>query len=336
MIDWIARAFDAIHQWLFEQWLAPLLFNWDMAIYTEDAFVGLQWLLAGVLQLLVMILILLPLERWRALEEIKDKAAVRVDMLYTLISRLGIFRLGLYFLVDPLWDELWSAWVVADWPKWQLDQNVAQLIGLQTFPAWGSFLLYLLVFDLVDYLIHRAQHQCRPWWALHATHHSQRQMTVFSDSRNHLLDDLLRDVIIANLGQLIGVGPEQFLAVVLAAQLVENLSHINSKLPFGWLGERLVVSPRFHRLHHAMELGHEAQGKGTLGGCNFAVLFPCWDILFGTASFDDRYHPTGIRDQRSEEGAVDYGHGYWDQQRKGLQRLWACVGPAAFQTKNKS
>jgi sterol desaturase/sphingolipid hydroxylase (fatty acid hydroxylase superfamily) len=39
-------------------------------------------------------------------------------------------------------------------------------------------------------------HQFEWWWRLHSLHHAQRQMTMWSDNRNHLLDDLLRDVIV--------------------------------------------------------------------------------------------------------------------------------------------
>jgi sterol desaturase/sphingolipid hydroxylase (fatty acid hydroxylase superfamily) len=76
--------------------------------------------------------------------------------------------------------------------------------------------------------------------------------------------------------------------------------------------QRLLVSPRYHRLHHRIGLGHESAGQGSLGGHNFAVLFPLWDLLFGTARFDGRYEPTGIRDQLPD--GRDYGRGFWAQQ----------------------
>jgi sterol desaturase/sphingolipid hydroxylase (fatty acid hydroxylase superfamily) len=66
----------------------------------------------------------------------------------------------------------------------------------------------------------------------------------------------------------------------------------------------VLVSPQYHRLHHRIGLGHESAGQGSLGGHNFAVLFPVWDLLFGTARFDGRYEPTGIRDQLPEERAA--------------------------------
>lgn len=42
-------------------------------------------------------------------------------------------------------------------------------------------------------------------------------------------------------------------------------------------------------------------------------------MLFGTANFEVRYDPTGIRDQ--VEAGRDYGHGFWQQQWLGLLRL---------------
>ena len=104
-------------------------------------------------------------------------------------------------------------------------------------------------------------------------------------------------------------------------QLVESLSHANVRMDFGRLGSRLLVGPRFHRLHHSIGLGHEGDRPGTLGGHNFAVLFPVWDLLFGTARYDGLDHPTGIRDQLPEEGGRDYGRGFWAQQWLGLKRL---------------
>jgi sterol desaturase/sphingolipid hydroxylase (fatty acid hydroxylase superfamily) len=179
--------------------------------------------------------------------------------------------------------------------------------------------MYLLLFDAVDYAIHRGQHHFNWWWQLHALHHSQRQMTLWSDNRNHLLDDVLRDGIFVLVALAVGIAPGQFVAVVAATQLLESLSHANVKLSFGPLFGRLFVSPRFHRLHHALGLGHESAGAGSLGGHNFAVLFPVWDLLFRTARFDAVYKPTGIRDQLQGR---DYGQGFWAQQRLGLQRLF--------------
>ncbi|OYU42369.1 MAG: hypothetical protein CFE44_24375, partial [Burkholderiales bacterium PBB4] len=76
---------------------------------------------------------------------------------------------------------------------------------------------------------------------------------------------------------------------------------------------------RFHRLHHSIGIGHESHGRSTLGGHNFGVLLPWWDMLFGTADFTLKFEATGVRDQ--VEQGVDYGQGFWAQQWLGGLRL---------------
>jgi sterol desaturase/sphingolipid hydroxylase (fatty acid hydroxylase superfamily) len=128
---------------------------------------------------------------------------------------------------------------------------------------------------------------------------------------------------------MIGIAPSQFVAVVAITQLFENFQHANLRVSFGVWGEHFWVSPRFHRLHHAIGLGHESQPKqgdkpAVMGGHNFGVLLPWWDVMFGTANFDRRFEATGIRDQ-VEEGR-DYGKGFWSQQRLGMKRLMQSLG----------
>ncbi|AWI53783.1 fatty acid hydroxylase [Aquabacterium olei] len=318
----LGEAFGLLQQQLFEGMVQPLAFALGLGNVLEDAYDATGWMLVGVAQLLVMLLVLGPLQRWRPVERGPAGAQARVDVVYTLIHRLGLFRLALFFFVMPGLDGLFGFAAVHGLTGVQLDALMASWWPGVTDTAWAAFVAYLLVFDLLDYWIHRGQHRVERWWALHAVHHSQRRMTMWSDNRNHLLDDLLRDVLIALVARAVGVPPGQFVAVVACTQLIESLSHANVRLQFGWLGERLLVSPRFHRQHHAIGVGHEGEaGPGSLGGCNFAVLFPVWDIVFGTARFDGRFEATGIRDQLPEYGGRDYGKGFWSQQWLGLKRL---------------
>ncbi len=321
-LNFFTDAFGQAQLALFESAVQPLLFWAGMGNLLEDGYVATGWLLVGLLQILVMLAVLLPLQRWRPVEPVADKPAVRVDIAYTLIHRLGLFRVALFLTVDPLWDLLFAQWHQWGLSPWHLDAWLAPAWPGLTDTAWFGFLAYLVVFDFADYWLHRGQHRFNWWWALHSLHHSQRQMTMWSDNRNHLLDDLLRDSLLVLLAQVIGVAPGQFVAVVACTQLLESLSHANLRLWFGPVGERLLVSPRFHRLHHSIGLGHESAGNGTLGGHNFAVLFPLWDVLFRTANFELRYDPTGIRDQLPEAGGRDYGRGFWAQQRLGLLRMF--------------
>ncbi len=346
-MDLLLNAFDSAQRWLFETLVQPLAFWMGLGNRLEDAFDGTGWLLVGLLQLAVMLAVIGPLQRWRPVEPVSDRAAVRVDVLYTLIHRLGLFRLVLFFTLTPVLDDLIGWLRVAGLPTFHLDDLWP---GVTDVPL-VNLLLYLVVMDFCDYWLHRGQHQFEWWWRLHALHHSQRQMTMWSDNRNHLLDDLIRDVLLVTVAQLIGVAPGQFVAIVAFTQLSESLQHANLRLSFGRWGERLWISPRFHRVHHAIGIGHESPAKPSketmsaagpsqgakvpsggsedtpvpsvgavkLGGHNFGVLLPWWDMLFGTANFEERYDPTGVRDQ-VEQGR-DYGRGFWAQQWLGLKRL---------------
>lgn len=311
----LVNAFSQMQQWLFEQLIAPLMFHIGLGNRLEDGYLGTGWLLVGLIQVGIMLLIIAPLQRWRPVEPVLDKAAVRTDILYTLIHRLGLFRLAFFFTLEPLVEALFAWLRLVGVETWSVDALWPGVTDL----AWVSFLIYLVLLDFVNYWVHRGQHQFNWWWDLHALHHSQRQMTMWTDNRNHLLDDVLRDGIFALLALLLGAAPEQFVAVVAFTQLSENFQHANLKVWFGPIGERLWVSPRFHRLHHSIGIGHESDGPQTLGGHNFGVLLPWWDILFRTANFDLRYDQTGIRDQ-VEQGR-DYGDGFWSQQWLGLKRL---------------
>lgn len=310
-MQWFFDLFGQAQQWLFERLVQPALFELGMASILEDAFVATGWLMVGVVQLALMVSLMRLLERWRPVEPVRDRAAVRVDVVYTLIHRLGLVRVGLFFTLDPLWNDLIGWLRVEGMPTFQLD---ALWPGV-TDVALVSFAMYLLLFDFVDYLLHRGQHRWRWWWALHGLHHSQRQLTLWSDNRNHLLDDVIRDSALVIVGLLVGIAPAQFVAVVAFTQLLESLSHANVRLSYGPL-ERWVVSPRYHRWHHRTGDGEIDDGHGRPGGDNFSVLFPIWDRLFGTANFDRRYVPTGLPND-----GRDWGRGFWAQQWLGVKRL---------------
>ncbi|MDB5886772.1 MAG: hypothetical protein JWR74_2943 [Polaromonas sp.] len=318
MLDGLTGLFEAAQSGLFEALVQPALFAMGMGNLLEDGYGATAWFLMGVVQIVVLLAVVGPLQRWRPVEAMDspaDRASVRVDVLYTLIHRLGVFRLVLFFTLAPWFDTAFGALRTAGYGTFHLDQ----LWPGVTDQALASLLIYLVVFDFVGYWTHRGQHQIEWWWRLHALHHSQRQMTMWSDNRSHLLESLLDDAIMVVVAQLIGVAPEQFIVIVALTQLSESFQHANVRLWFGRVGERLWVSPRFHRLHHSIGLGHETNGPKTLGGHNFGVLLPCWDMLFGTANFEHRYDPTGIRDQVEQNR--QYGDGFWAQQWLGLKRL---------------
>jgi sterol desaturase/sphingolipid hydroxylase (fatty acid hydroxylase superfamily) len=179
------------------------------------------------------------------------------------------------------------------------------------------FLAYIVVIDFGEYWRHRLQHRLAWWWALHSLHHDQRQLTLWADDRNHLIDDVLAAMWSGTLALLIGVAPTEYPLVIIAFRLIESLSHSNVRLGFGGIGGLLVVGPQYHRLHHAVE--HARAPFDRTMGCNFAVILPVWDVIFGTRRRDKAYPPTGV----AGLGGSAIRCGYLRHQLEGLRRLGA-------------
>lgn len=320
MIEQLNSVFAAVQGWLFQSVVLPLMYLLGLGAWTEDAFNGTEWFMIGVIELALLYLLLRPLEAWIPVQPQLAPGARRIDFLYTCIHRLGIFTLAVFFVLNPLADALAEQLRLHGISPFNLERLWPGVTDLPLI----SFFVYLLVLDFFDYWYHRASHHFNWWWGLHSLHHSQRDLNLWSDNRNHLLDDFLRDAWMALVALAIGVEPGQYVLLVAASRMVQSLQHANVRLHFGALGERLLVSPRYHRQHHAIHASQAASADATFHGQNFAVLLPLWDIVFGTASFGRNFEATGVRDQLPppQGSARDYGRGFWAQQWLGLKRMW--------------
>jgi sterol desaturase/sphingolipid hydroxylase (fatty acid hydroxylase superfamily) len=303
--------FDLAAGWLQEHLLIPALYQFGLMNWEDVSYGWALFALYGVAQVAVTLAVCLPLERWRPVERWRDQSAVWVDVAYTLLSRVGVLPLVTYVM-------FYRAQVAVS--GWMTDRDIVPptleglfpiLLGQQVL----TFVLYAIILDFADYWRHRLSHMFRWWWSLHSLHHAQRQMTFWSDDRNHVLDDLIAFLWFGAVALLIGVPPLQFPLLVLVLRFLESLSHANVRLSFGWIGERLLVSPRFHRAHHGVLAVAQRS-------CNYGAVLPWWDILFRTADFSRGYVRTG--DPSGEEALAT---GTWiEQQKAGLRRLARSFG----------
>ena len=292
--------------WLHEHALLPLLFAVGGMEWEEMAYGWALFAVYGAAQVAATFAVCVPLERWRPVERWPDAGGVWVDVLYTLISRVGLLPLVTFVLFFQLQTGL-NGWLTDHgWVPPTLERLVPSLLGQPVL----TFLLYMAILDFSEYWRHRLSHRFRWWWALHSLHHAQRQMTFWSDDRNHLGDDIIGFAWFTFVALLIGVPPLQFPLLVLVLRLLESLSHANARVSFGWLGDRLLISPRFHRAHH----GVLAAGQRS---CNYGAVLPWWDMLLGTADFSRAYARTG---DPSGPEAMATGS-YVEQQWAGVQRM---------------
>ncbi len=307
MLDQVMDLLDRANGWVFGQAVEPALYALGLMDLADDAHQWQAFALLGLLQLVVAWAVCRPLEALWPVERWPNRAAVRTDIVYAIISRVGLLPLLAFVLLSGV-AGLWEAW---------LTEHELLLPTLEQLVPWlrehqlVTFCFYVIIIDFFEYWRHRAQHYFGWWWALHSIHHAQRQMTFWTDDRNHILDDVLAALWFGAVALLIGVPPAQFPLVILVLRLVESLSHANARLHFGRIGERVLVSPRFHRVHH----GELSAGQA---GTNYAVLLPVWDWMFGTADFRrDRFPGTGD----PEAGAVLERGGWLAQQGAGLRRM---------------
>jgi sterol desaturase/sphingolipid hydroxylase (fatty acid hydroxylase superfamily) len=311
MFEYVTEAFETMVGVTYASVVEPLLYALGGMSWAERAFDATGFFVGGLAQVIAIVLICWPLEKLAPAQSIRDSRNVRTDVIYTLLNKLGLlplFTFGvLLALVTPL-----DAWLrFHGYNPWSLEDLFP---GLFAAPAI-NLLLYVLILDFAEYWRHRLQHRVHWWWQLHAMHHAQRDMTFWTDDRNHLLDEILAGLWLAVIALAIGIPPQQFPIALFITKFIESLSHANVRWNFGWL-KYLVVSPQFHRVHHAIGIGHEGPQKGK----NFSVVFAFWDKLFSTEDFRDHYPATGVRDQETEQR--NYGIGFWETQWLGFKRLW--------------
>jgi sterol desaturase/sphingolipid hydroxylase (fatty acid hydroxylase superfamily) len=311
MIETIADAYTLFTGWLFEAWLQPLMYALGLMDFADEAFEWMDFFVFGVIQVIVVVAVCLPLERWRPVERWESRRVVWTDVVYTLLARLGLLpMLGfVLFFAASARIEGWIADTGFVPPTLE-----TFLPFLREMPLL-ALCFYIVVLDFAEYWRHRFQHMFGWWWALHSIHHAQTQMTFWTDDRNHVLDDIIAAAWFGLIAVLIGVPPGQFPIILLVLRLAESLSHANVRLDFGRVGERLFVSPRFHRLHHGvLSIGN--------AGKNYGVLLPVWDWIFGTADFRrDHYPRTG--DPTAPRAYVEGG--WLRQQAVGLREVWRAL-----------
>jgi sterol desaturase/sphingolipid hydroxylase (fatty acid hydroxylase superfamily) len=265
---------------IYEGAVQPALYALGLMLWADRVQEWLDFALLGIVQIVLVYAVCRPLEAIKPVEAVTDQKAIWTDVIYTLLARLGL--LPLIAFVALSWAERTLQGLLAD-TGFVAPTLETMFPGLRDWPLF-ALLLYVVILDFGEYWRHRFQHTFRWWYALHSVHHAQRQMTFWTDDRNHLLDDAIAAVWFGVVALLIGVPPVQFVLIVMLRQLAESLSHANVRLDFGRVGERLMVSPRFHRIHHG-ELSAGEHGR------NYAVLLPIWDWMFGTADFDRRSYP---------------------------------------------
>lgn len=164
-----------------------------------------------------------------------------------------------------------------------------------TIDTHGSILLVVtamlieaLVVDFFFYWFHRCQHRTNVLWQVHMLHHSDMALNVTTTHRVHFLEHLLTPLFMVLPIMLLFELPDRDIYwIALAPTVWSYVVHANVRVGFGrfwWL----LSSPQYHRIHHSILPEHRDK--------NFAVWFPIYDVMFGTAHRPkrDEFPETGV------------------------------------------
>jgi sterol desaturase/sphingolipid hydroxylase (fatty acid hydroxylase superfamily) len=153
----------------------------------------------------------------------------------------------------------------------------AELRPAAHWPGWLLIPLTIAAMDGANWLAHYADHRFGALWRFHALHHSQEELSVLTSFRAHPLMHTT-GFLLATIPVVI-LMPDRPIAPVLITSYVciGTLQHANLRWTFGPAG-RVIVSPAYHRLHHAADTQR----------ANLGVVLTIWDVLAGYAQFPAR------------------------------------------------
>jgi len=157
-----------------------------------------------------------------------------------------------------------------------------ELRSTEHWPGWLLMPLTVVAMDGANWLAHYADHRLGPLWRFHALHHSQEELSVLTSFRAHPLMHTT-GFLLATV-PVVALMPTRPIAPVLITIYVciGTLQHANLRWTFGPAG-RVLVSPAYHRLHHATDTQR----------VNLGVVLTIWDILAGRARFPSRSDAVG-------------------------------------------
>jgi sterol desaturase/sphingolipid hydroxylase (fatty acid hydroxylase superfamily) len=170
-----------------------------------------------------------------------------------------------------------AATLIGDHARW------IEMRSTEAWPGWLLVPLTIVAMDFANWLAHYADHRLDALWRFHALHHSQEELSVLTSFRAHPLMHTT-GFVLATI-PVMALMPTRPIAPVLITIYVciGTLQHANLRWTFGPVG-RVIVSPSYHRLHHARE--NQA--------VNLGVVLTIWDVLARCATFPARGAAVGL------------------------------------------
>ncbi len=174
-----------------------------------------------------------------------------------------------------------SVWFILNWLQFH-GIGVLQMLPL---PMWLRAVAAFMLLDASDYFFHRLSHNTRWLWLMHAVHHSDTQVDVTTNLRQHPLHIVFTQLWKLVACAAIGVPTWVFLTHEILVIGFAHLHHAAIRWPrwidrvFPWL----IVTPRMHWNHHSPDHEHT--------NSNYGAILSIWDRAFGTLTRSNEEEP---------------------------------------------
>lgn len=140
-------------------------------------------------------------------------------------------------------------------------------------PAVFEIACCFLAAELLGWVLHWVKHKSAYLWRLHFQHHRETNYDIWLVTHTHGFEVLVSGTFTAFVLAGLGFSPLALDTYLLFYAIANTYQHSSRDLTLGPL-DYLIVSPSYHRLHHAV--GSDS---------NFGNTLTVWDVVFHTATW---------------------------------------------------
>jgi len=162
-------------------------------------------------------------------------------------------------------------------------------------PRPWSIVVALLLLDYTLWVWHWANHRVPFLWRFHLAHHVDLDLDASTALRFHFGEMLLS--VPVRMAQVALIGADPYAVAIWQLLVFASIlfHHSNTRLPRGIESvlARVVVTPRFHGIHHSARIGETNSNWGT--------ILTLWDALHRSFRFD-------VPDEQIVIGVPAYRH----------------------------
>ena len=237
------------------------------AVEPKELSLGVDWLILAFLGSTAIFMVLEKL-----FPKYRDQVIMRpewdVDLFYFCFNHLAISAILIFGNYHATHFD------------WALSASLQE--SIQSIPIMLQVILIMLSADFVLYWEHRAFHETKILWPIHAVHHSIENIDWLAGSRGHFIQVFSERAMVMIPLYLLGADEAALNIYVVFAALQAILIHTNLSLPFGPL-KYVFVTPQFHHWHHSSE--------GPAIDTNYSAHTVIFDWMFGTYHLPGKHWP---------------------------------------------